>query len=544
MPVVAVGCLNTLIGIGQAWCLASVIGSLLQTRGAQVLGLIASFTVLSACRALCLYFQENLAARAGIAARERLRRSVLDSVIGIGPALLRRQHSAEIAALLVDRIEVLDGYFARWLPASMTWMVFPAFVLVAVFVVDPRAALILAVCGALVPVSQAVFGIGAALASRNQFLAMVRLQARFLDRIRGIATIVLSNATDREAKALSGAAEDLRKRTMKILRIAFLSSAAIDIAMVIAIIMIVLTQGHFIHIDAFAAPSIYPAPHFTETLFALFLVPEFFAPFRGLALAYQDRAHAAGAAEAMEAIDNGESLPGTDDQSALAPPVLVVTVEAKALSYRWNETAPYVFKDLDFSVSPDEILVLDGPSGAGKSTLIELLLGFIKPSAGTIRFNDRDIATLRGRDIARHLAWIGQKPVLFAGTLRENLLFARPDADEMRLQRAIEAAAIDHFLKDLPQGLDTVIGEGGFGLSGGQAQRVAIGRAYLKDAPLLLLDEPTAHLDPETEAGIIEALRRLSEGRTVILSAHSQAMKALGTKSLKLDLSASVEPCA
>ncbi|NVN24718.1 thiol reductant ABC exporter subunit CydD [Asaia siamensis] len=544
LPVVAVGCLNTLIGIGQAWCLASVIGSLLQTRGAQVLGLIASFTVLSACRALCLYFQENLAARAGIAARERLRRSVLDSVIGIGPALLRRQHSAEIAALLVDRIEVLDGYFARWLPASMTWMVFPAFVLVAVFVVDPRAALILAVCGALVPVSQAVFGIGAALASRNQFLAMVRLQARFLDRIRGIATIVLSNATDREAKALSGAAEDLRKRTMKILRIAFLSSAAIDIAMVIAIIMIVLTQGHFIHIDAFAAPSIYPAPHFTETLFALFLVPEFFAPFRGLALAYQDRAHAAGAAEAMEAIDNGESLPGTDDQSALAPPVLVVTVEAKALSYRWNETAPYVFKDLDFSVSPDEILVLDGPSGAGKSTLIELLLGFIKPSAGTIRFNDRDIATLRGRDIARHLAWIGQKPVLFAGTLRENLLFARPDADEMRLQRAIEAAAIDHFLKDLPQGLDTVIGEGGFGLSGGQAQRVAIGRAYLKDAPLLLLDEPTAHLDPETEAGIIEALRRLSEGRTVILSAHSQAMKALGTKSLKLDLSASVEPCA
>lgn len=544
LPVVAVGSLNTLIGIGQAWCLASVIGSLLQTRGAQVLGLVAVFAALSACRALCLYFQENLAARAGIAARERLRRSVLDSVIGIGPALLRRQHSAEIAALLVDRIEVLDGYFARWLPASMTWMVFPAFVLLAVFVVDPRAALILAVCGTLVPVSQAVFGIGAALASRNQFLAMVRLQARFLDRIRGIATIVLSNATDREASALSGAADDLRKRTMKILRIAFLSSAAIDIAMVVAIIMIVLTQGHFIHIDAFAAPSIYPAPHFTETLFALFLVPEFFAPFRGLALAYQDRAHAAGAAEAMEAIENGETLLGEEDRSDLIPPVLVVTVKAEGLSYRWTETAPYVFENLDFSVSPGDILVLDGPSGAGKSTLIELLLGFIKPSAGTIRFNDRDIATLRGRDIARHLAWIGQKPVLFAGSLRDNLLFARPDADETRLQRAIEAAAIDHFLKDLPEGLDTVIGEGGFGLSGGQAQRVAIARAYLKDAPLLLLDEPTAHLDPETEAEIIEALRRLSAGRTVILSAHSAAMKALGTQSLRLGRSVTAEPGA
>ncbi|RUT25927.1 thiol reductant ABC exporter subunit CydD [Asaia sp. W19] len=544
LPVVISGSFGTLIGIGQAWCLAAIIGSVLVARVLPGLepqaslhtatGLIAGFAALSVARALCLCVQELFAARAGIVARARLRRSVLDSVIDIGPALLRRQHSAEIAALLVDRIEVLDGYFARWLPASMTWMLFPALVLIAVLAVDPRAALILAVCGGLVPVAQAVFGIGAALASRNQFLAMVRLQARFLDRIRGVATIVLANATDREAEALSHSADDLRRRTMKILRVAFLSSAAIDIAMVAAIILIVLTQGHFVHLNGLAAPSIQPAPHLTETLFALFLVPEFFAPFRGLALAYQDRAHAAGAAEAMEGLGSGLAAPEDEIAQERESPILVVTVRAEGLCYRWKEQGPLILDRVDFTVTPGDVLLLDGPSGAGKSTLIELLLGFIKPDAGRILFNDQDIATMRGRDIARHLAWIGQKPVLFAGTLRDNLLFARPDANENELERAIKAASIDSFLGHLPKGLDTEIGEGGFGLSGGQAQRVAIARAYLKDAPLLLLDEPTAHLDPQTEQEIMEALRRLSEGRTVILSSHSEAMKAFATATLRL----------
>ncbi|GBQ84188.1 thiol reductant ABC exporter subunit CydD [Asaia krungthepensis] len=544
LPVVISGALGTLIGIGQAWCLAAIIGNVLvarifpdlapQATTHTAIGLIAAFAALSVLRALSICVQELFAARAGIVARARLRRSVLDSVIDIGPALLRRQHSAEIASLLVDRIEVLDGYFARWLPASMTWMVFPALVLIAVFVVDPRAALILAICGALVPVSQAVFGIGAALASRNQFLAMVRLQARFLDRIRGVATIVLANATDREAEALSRSADDLRRRTMKILRVAFLSSAAIDIAMVAAIILIVLTQGHFVHLNGLAAPSIHPSPHLTGTVFALFLVPEFFAPFRGLALAYQDRAHAAGAAEAMEGLNSGLAAPEGEIAQERETPVLVVNVRAENLSYRWKDHGPLILDGIDFAVAPDDILLLDGPSGAGKSTLIELLLGFIQPVSGRILFNDQDIATMRGRDIARHLAWIGQKPVLFAGTLRDNLIFARPDATEDELQRAIEAAAIDSFLPLLPDGLETAIGEGGFGLSGGQAQRIAIARAYLKDAPLLLLDEPTAHLDPQTEHEIIASLRSLSQGRTVILSSHSKTMKALATMSLSL----------
>ena len=546
-PVVLIGSISTVTGIGQAWCLANVLGRLfLRQTGAEgmaVGSLMAGFAVLSLFRALCFYLQEHFAAKAGIRSRERLRRDVLDSVFRVGPALLRRQHSAEIAALLVDRIEVLDGYFGRWLPASMTWMLFPVIVLAAVFAVDARAALILAICGALVPVAQAVFGIGAALASRNQFLAMVRLQSRFLDRIRGIATIVLSNATEREASSLAQAADDLRRRTIKILRVAFLSSAAIDVAMVVAIVLIVFTQGHFVHIEGSSLPRIHPSPHFTQTLFALFLVPEFFAPFRGLALAYQDRAHAAGAAEAMDGLGtSGDTL---IDETADRRDERIggVTVEARNLSYAWLKDGPPVFEHVDFTVGPGEVLLLDGPSGAGKSTMIELLLGFVQPTDGQILFNGQDISTMKGRDIARYLAWIGQKPVIFAGTLRENLLFARPEADEAEIAEAVRAASLEVVLDDLPEGLETVIGEGGFGLSGGQAQRVAIARAYLKDAPLLLLDEPTAHLDPQTEQSIIASLAMLAATRTVILSSHSPAMKALATRAIQLG-SDSVMECA
>ncbi|GBQ78507.1 transport ATP-binding protein CydD [Asaia bogorensis NBRC 16594] len=543
LPVVAIGCFSTLVGIGQAWFLASTIGRLLAGYDQSVPGLIGAFTALSLLRAICLFAQEHYAARAGVKSRERLRRSALNSVFNVGPALLRRQHSAEIAALLVDRIEALDGYFARWLPASMTWMVFPAIVLVAVLAVDARAALILAICGTLVPVAQAVFGIGAALASRNQFLAMVRLQARFLDRVRGIATIVLSNATDAEAASLARSADELRRRTVRILRVAFFSSAAIDVAMVVAIILIVLTQGHFIHLvtgvqDQPSTGHVRPSPHFAQTLFALFLVPEFFAPFRGLALAYQDRAQAAGAAEAMQGLDGEIAEAAHDAADAVVTGPL--TVEAQHLGYRWADDRPAVFDDISFTVQPGETLLLDGPSGAGKSTLIELILGFIRPDHGAILFNGEDIATMRGADIARHLAWIGQKPVIFAGTLRDNLLFARPDANQVALDEAIKASAVDTFLQDLPMGLDTEIGEGGFGLSGGQAQRVAIARAYLKDAPLLLLDEPTAHLDPDTERSIIAALHDLAKGRTVILSSHSAAMQAFATIKLRLGPSPSV----
>ncbi|WP_367160039.1 thiol reductant ABC exporter subunit CydD [Kozakia baliensis] len=539
-PSIALGCLNAVIGIGQAWCVAQALSDALTQQYQAIPANIIGFGALAVLRALCQFSQETSATKAGIAARRRLRREVLESVVTEGPGLLRRHHSGELSALIVDRIEALDGYFARWMPASTLWIAAPFIIFLGVLWINPRAALILGLCGLAVPIAQAVFGIGAALASRNQFLAMTRLQARFLDRIRGIATIVLAGAEEREARSLALAADELRQRTMKVLRVAFLSSAAIDIAMVIAIIGLVLTQGHLLRELAMGGAHAQAAPEIARALFALLVVPEFFAPLRSLALAYQDRAHAAGAAEAMHDLVPPAPADVLTANEARQP----LTLAARNVYYRWNDERPFVLQNINFSLKPGEVLVLEGASGAGKSTLIELLLGFIQPTEGNILFDGIDISTLSPRAVASRLAWIGQRPVLFAGTLRENIAFARPDATESQINEAIRAASVDRFLDDLPDGLETRIGEGGFGLSGGQAQRIAIARAYLKDAPLLLLDEPTAHLDPETEQEILASLSELTRGRTVVLCSHSQAVRDFGTKYLILDRGRMLEAAA
>jgi ATP-binding cassette subfamily C protein CydD len=420
-------------------------------------------------------------------------------------------------------VEALDGLFSRWVPAAVLAVAGPAVICLVALAVDPFAALVLLLAGLLVPVGQAVAGIGAAAASRNQFLAMARLQGRFLDRVRGIATIVLAGRAADEAAGLARAADELRQRTMRVLRVAFLSSAALDCAMAAALVVLAL------HARASLAGGHGSVP---RALFALLLVPEFFAPLRGFAAAYQDRTHATGAAEALS------GLPALPPQ---APAASVRTIEARgvAVSFEhvrlvWDPARGAALDDVTFFVAPGEMLVLTGPSGAGKSSVLELLLGFVRPEAGRILLNAHDIADIVPQALSRLTAWIGQKPMLFAGTIRENIAFARPDASGAEIMEAAKLAHVDAFADTLPLGLDTRIGEGGHGLSGGQAQRVAIARAFLKNAPLLLLDEPTAHLDPATERDVLASLRRLAVGRTVVMASHSAAAHAFGGRRLEL----------
>ncbi|PYD76655.1 thiol reductant ABC exporter subunit CydD [Novacetimonas pomaceti] len=536
MPIVCLGLVSSMLGAGQVWCVANVLGHVLApSPGGSVAWSLVALVVLAVLRAGCQAMSDMAAARAGMGARRRLRGDVLSAILHGGPALLRQHHSGALTALAVDRIEALDGFFARWLPASILWVGAPFVLGVIAAFVQPGSALIMALCGIAVPFGQAVFGIGAAVASRNQFLAMQRLQARFLDRVRGIATIVLAGRTEDEARRLAISADDLRRRTMKVLRVAFLSSASIDCAMVVALVLIALRNGAtLLALHQAGAPATQMTETAVRALFVVLLVPEFFAPFRGLALAYQDRAHASGAAAAMVA------LPTPQETRAARDRVLDVAghgvgVRFEHVDFMWDAARGPTLRDVSFSVPAGQTLILTGASGSGKSTIIEMLLGFITPDRGRVVFNDTDMTTIPPQALSALISWIGQKPVLFAGTLRENILFARPDADEASVQAAIHAASVDRFAADLPQGLETRIGEGGFGLSGGQAQRIAIARAFLKDAPLLLLDEPTSHLDPATEADVFDCLRRLAQGRTVILASHSASVGMFTGQRVELD---------
>ncbi|XAO71948.1 MAG: ATP-binding cassette domain-containing protein [Acetobacteraceae bacterium] len=526
LPLTTMTCVDSMIGVAMAALIAWVITAAIGGVDVHVTSCIIAFTALAVARALLSYFREIVACRCGARARENLRQYVMRAISSEGPQLLRRHHSAEISAMVVDHIEAMDGYFARYLPIKASWLITPAIVLGAVAYVKPAAALILLVSAFIAVIAQAVFGIWTGVEARKQFVAMLRLQTRFLDRTRGIATLVLAGAVPHEAAQLQISGDALRQRTMRVLRTAFLSSTATDLASVIALVSVVVIHSEQIH-HMLARPG-----HYSYDIFAVFFtiicVPEFYSSFRAKGLTYQDIAQAEAAAAELARLPFIETPP---DAHVDEVPQFV-TLGFHNVSYRWRSDRPRIIDALTFNVAPGEILVTDGPSGVGKSTIMELILGFITPEAGKITFNGVDASEISAEARARIIAWIDQKPVIFAGTLRDNILFAKQDATEEALLQAVRSAALEPVIRQLSHGLDTLMGEGGYGLSGGQAQRVAIARAFLKNAPILLLDEPTAHLDPESERDIIDAIAALAVGRTVILASHAKKVRALATQKL------------
>lgn len=513
------------LGIGQAFLAAAVLAEAFAGTALNP-WFLTGFAALALVRAGITYLTEQAAFSAGAAARRRLRSDALSRLLHAGPALLRTRHSGDLATIVVDRIEALDGLFSRYVPAATYAVAGPILVLLAVLYADPWAAAVLLGAGLLVPVGMAVAGIGAAAASRNQFLAMARLQARFLDRVRGIATIVLYGRSADEERALGEAAAELRRRTMRVLRVAFLSSVVLDLAASAAMVLLAIHYFLSLRVTGLTGGALWPA------LAVLLLTPEFFAPLRTFSAAYQDRLHATGAAEALIDLP---PMPEPEPQRAIRNVTAQgVTVAFDNVGLTWDAARGPALQGITFRVAAGETLVLAGPSGAGKSTIIEILLGFVRPDSGRVTINGADITDLVPQALSRLTAWIGQRPVLFAGTIRENILFARPEASDEEVLDAARAARLDTVTATLPRGLDTMIGEGGYGLSGGQAQRVAIARAYLKNAPLLLLDEPTAHLDPATELEVLDSLKRLALGRTVLLASHSSAAHGFGGRRLDI----------
>jgi ATP-binding cassette subfamily C protein CydD len=534
---IAFGLLGALFGIIQAAAAADLLRALILPHDQPVLVAALIFALSAVARAVLGIMADNAAFAAGAAGRRRLRSEIMARLLSVGPSLLRQGHSAHLAGIVVDRIEALDGLFARWIPSAFLAIAAPLLILIAAAIADPFSALILGVCGLFVPVAMAVAGIGAAVAARSQMTAMMRLQARFVDRMRGIGTIVLAGRAESEAASLRLAADELRRRTMRVLRVAFLSSAALDCAAALALVVIAIQQGVLLlHSPSGAADT---GAQAGRALFLLLLVPEFFAPLRNFTLAYQDRMGGIAAAEALI------TLPAADHDAAsiLAEPPAAAptTVAAHGISVAfedvhltWDKGRGPALDGISFRLPAGGCLILAGPSGAGKSTVIEILLGFVRPDSGRVMLNGMDIASIVPQALSRLTAWIGQKPVLFAASIRDNIRFARPEASGSEFEEAVRMASVESFVADLPQGLDTMIGEGGYGLSGGQAQRIAIARAFLKNAPLLLLDEPTAHLDPATEAEVFESLRRLAVGRTVVMASHSAQAHLLSGRRLNM----------
>lgn len=523
LPLFAIDLLERVLAALGALAAGTALGTLFAPAQASPRLLFSAFGLFALSALLRAGLQaaaELVAVRISHEGRGALRRALLARLFAAGPALLRRRHSAELAALLLDAVESLEGFYGRAAAAALGAVGGPFVVALFAFALDWRAGLVLAFAGLLVPFGMAVAGVGAARAAGRQFLALSRLQTRFLDRVRGIATLVLYGRIGAEAAALGEAAEELRRRTLAVLRVAFLSSSVLDLAMVAAIIGIALLEAR-----GGTAPG--------RAIALLFLVPEFFAPFRAFSLAYQDRMRAKAAAETFSVLP---PLP-----SVAAPSRTVRTITAQGVSVAFEHVSVIydqarrpALHDVSLRVAAGETVILRGPSGAGKSTLLDLLLGFVAPSTGRVLINGIPIGELTPEARMRLIGWVGQRPLLFAGTIAENIRLAKREADDEEVARAAALAGVMSFAAKLPRGLETPIGEGGFGLSGGEAQRVAIARCYLKDAPLLLLDEPTAHLDPATERLVLESLRRLVAGRTCLIASHATAVFSFGHRIIDL----------
>lgn len=443
-------------------------------------------------RALNHLLREQVGFRCGEAARRQIRHLVLDKLQWLGPAWVQGKPAGSWATLILEQVEDMQDYYARYLPQMYLAALIPLLILAAVFPINWAAALILLVTAPLIPLFMALVGMGAADANRRNFQALARLSGHFLDRLHGMETLRLFHRGAAEVDDIRWASEDFRSRTMEVLRMAFLSSVELDF-------------GHY-------------GTGFT--LFAGFLVlilaPEFFQPLRDLGTFYHSKAQAVGAAESLVSFLTAEAEEvGLGTQPFQADAIAIRAEQWVVLS----PTGTALTQPLTFTIEPGQRVALVGVSGAGKSSLLNALLGFL-PYRGSLCINGQELHSLNTDAWRKHISWLGQNPHLPEETLRSNILLGNPAATDDTLQNAVEQAYVHEFLPLLPQGLDTAVGDGAARLSVGQAQRVAVARALLKPSQLLLLDEPTASLDAHSEQRVMQALENAAHQHTTLLVTH------------------------
>lgn len=519
-------CVSGALLIGQAAAIAWLIQAILvehrplASATPVLVGLLGVLTV----RALLASATQAAAGDVADAARLALRERVYRRLLARGPLWLRQQRTGELGELMLTHADAIENYYGGYQPVRIEVVVVPLLILLAVAWTDWVVALILLFTAPLVPFFMMLVGWGAEAAGRAQLGELARMSGHFADRIKGLGLLRLYGRGEAELDGVAAAAEGVRERTMKVLRIAFLSSTVLEFFASVSVAMVALYLG----LSYLGLMSLHAqVPTLGVGMFCLLLAPEFYAPLRRLAAHYHDRANALAAAAEVERL-LGELPPATvagDARAAVprapelleqhAPPVVVRDLVLRPVGAQHD-----VIQQLSFQIQAGQRLALVGPSGSGKSTLLEALAGWLPPQSGSIMLRP-------GMDAG----YAGQRPYLFHGSIADNLRLADPGATDAHLRAVAEAAQVMRFAAGLPKGLDTVIGERGFGLSGGEARRIGLARLLLRDPQLLLLDEPTAFLDADTEADLLRTLAAFARGRCVVIATHSEvAMRWADTR--------------
>ena len=528
---VAIGALGAALAIAQAWLLAAIVaGSFVHHDALGALwGAIAALGAVVAARAVLAWATERAAHRSSASAKSELRVALVERIAELGPAGISTTKAGSLAQLATTGVDALDDYFARYLPQLFLAVLVPLAVIVVILGFDWPSALIIALTVPLIPVFMALIGAATAQRTARRAAVLDRLAGHFIDVVEGLPTLRVFRRARAQAASIAKVTAQYRTTTMATLRLAFLSSLALEllatvsVALVAVVIGLRLLSGHL---------------GLQVGLFVLVLAPEAYMPLRRLGESYHSSADGVAAAGAIfDVLDRPVPPVGTRREvPALAASSLVV----RDLEVTYPDRRLPAVHGLCLRLDPGERVALVGPSGAGKSTTLAAILGLVTPSVGRIELGGVDIATLDPAAWRRNLAWVPQRPHLFSGSLSDNIRLGAPGASADAVRVAASSAQLDEVIARLPAGLDTRLGADGAGLSIGERQRVALARAFLRDAPLLLLDEPTASLDGETEHAVLDSVLRLVEGRTVLLVAHRSSLVAIADR--VVELAAPLEP--
>jgi thiol reductant ABC exporter CydD subunit len=512
--------------VAAAWFLSVVVAAVV-VEGKPPAGyavLLGGLAALAVGRGAAAFAAEVVAQQGATRLKRGLRVDVTGHLARLGPARLGAERSGEVASLLGAGLEAIDAWLTAYQPARLLAAIVPAFVLIVVVLIDPLTALVLLVTGPMLVLLLAFIGSRTRAVSRRRFAELRWMSGYFLDMLRGIATLKMFGRSAEQIDNLRVISERYGETTLEVLRSAFQTGLVLDWAGAVAMALVAVEVS--LRLMEGALP-------FGRALALLIITPEFFLPLRTLAQRYHAGAAGQAAAERLFAIldEPVAAGPPRARPSRAAPSPATASVAMDRLprppaivfdrvTYGYPGRAQPAIADLSLTIPAGARVAIVGPTGAGKSTIVGLLMRFLEPDRGAIRAGPMDLSELDLAAWRAAVAWVPQSPHLFHGTVADNLRLARPDASDADLRSAVEVAALGDVVDNLPRGLETPIGEGGFRLSGGERQRLAIARALLRDAAVVVMDEPTTHLDPELEAAVDAAIGRLAGSRTVVVISH------------------------
>jgi ATP-binding cassette subfamily C protein CydCD len=504
LAAVAIGVASTLCVVIQAVLLGLIVERAFIAHWPlrRLVAMLGALAAAFLARAALSWLGELAAHRSSASVTSALRRQLLSRAIALGPGWLAGERTGELTSVATQGVEALDTYFARYLPTAVVAAISPPVLLAWVLWSDWRSFIILAVTVSVIPLFMVLLGMEAKRHAERQWERLSSLAAAFYDLLGGLATLRAFGRERAGRRSLEMAADEFRTTTMGTLRIAFLSSLALEVLAAVGTALVALFLGLRL-LDG--------SLHLAVALAVLVLAPEVYLPLRRAA-----------AERILEVLD--EALPAAVEMAPAAPArarsVPAGPIRFSGLQVRYPGREVPVLDGVELEIAVGEHIAVTGESGAGKSTLLAVLLGFVTPTGGRVSVGGVDLGEIPLRDWREQVAWVPQRPYLVRGTIADNLRLADIGASPAAVARAAEQSGLSGLLARLPDGLETKVGEAGLTLSAGERQRIAIARAVLKAAPVVLLDEPTAHLDAARELSLGEALGAFLENRTVLVAAH------------------------